>query len=631
MKKGKINFTFQQGSIVYHENRQFTVLQIIDLNNLLGECPSTGEIKRLRISEVATKPQDGVQVANHAIDALPDKDWKIAQQRLEIIRPLVHQQNRTRDDVDAIASENGLHRNTIYKWLKLYESGELLSSLAPQVRSDKGTKRLSKEAEAIISACIEEEYLSKQRKSISVLYIEIRRQCRNAGIDCPHVNTVRNRVNQLSDELKIRRRFGANKAHSLLHMNSGEFPHAEYPLSVVQIDHTLLDIMLVDDIHRLPLMRPWVTMAIDVYSRMVVGFYVSYDPPGAVSVGACLSQAILPKDTWLVENDIDASWPCWGVPRTVHADNAKEFRGRMLQLACDQYGITLEWRPVARPHFGAHIERLLGTFAKRIHALPGSTFSNTQQREGYDSDKTSAFTLKEFEHWLGLLIVQSYHHSFHTGINCTPMARYEKGIIGSKTTKGVGLPSRISDEETLRLNFLPYVERTIQAYGIQIDNVYYYHDVLRIWIHSTVEGNSKLKRKFIFRRDPRDISTVWFFDPQLEMYYPIPYRNTSFPAVSIWEFNAALNKLKDEGRSTVNEDIIFDAIEKMRTIETNAVAETKKARRTHQKRKTALKKAVGNQLEHVEQKNQEPMTEGVPEEDELILPFDEMLEVSRYD
>ncbi|WP_337165332.1 Mu transposase C-terminal domain-containing protein [Vibrio fluvialis] len=631
-RKEKAIFTFQQGNSVYHENRHFKVLQIIDLNYLLGECPATGEIKRLRISEVSIIPQDATPPHAHALDAIPDKDWIIAQKRLEIIRPLIHMVGRTTEDVDTVADNNGLHRNTIYKWLRLYESGGLLSSLTPKARNDLGSKKLSSETESIISACIEDEYLSKQKKSIALLYTEIRRQCRNIGVDCPHVNTVRNRVNQLSDELKIRRRFGAKKSHQMLHMNAGEFPHAEYPLSVIQIDHTLLDIVLVDDIHRLPLQRPWVTMAIDVFSRMVVGFYVSYDPPGAVSVGACLSHAILPKETWLVENDIDATWPCWGLPRTVHADNAKEFRGRMLQLACDQYGITLEWRPVARPHFGAHIERLLGTFAKQIHALPGTTFSNTAQREGYDSDKHSALTLKEFEHWLGLLIVQSYHNSFHTGIQCTPLAKYEEGILGSKTTRGVGLPARISDEETLKLNFLPFVERTIQAYGIQIDNVHYYHDVLRIWINATVEGNSKQKRKFIFRRDPRDISMVWFFDPQLEMYYPIPYRNTSYPPVSIWEFNAALNKLKEEGRSTVNEDIIFDAIEKMRTIESNAVFETKKIRRAQQKRKSSASKSVQKQLsESFTDKQRTSLPYGFSDDDKPIMPFDELLDVKRYD
>jgi putative transposase len=33
-------------------------------------------------------------------------------------------------------------------------------------------------------------------------------------------------------------------------------------------------------------------------------------------------------------------------------DNAKEFHGEMLRRACEQYGIALEYRPVAQPHLG---------------------------------------------------------------------------------------------------------------------------------------------------------------------------------------------------------------------------------------------------------------------------------------
>lgn len=35
-----------------------------------------------------------------------------------------------------------------------------------------------------------------------------------------------------------------------------------------------------------------------------------------------------------------------------------------------------EWRPVAKPRYGAHIERLLGTLNEEIHGLAGTTFSN---------------------------------------------------------------------------------------------------------------------------------------------------------------------------------------------------------------------------------------------------------------
>lgn len=626
-------YTLQQGTEVFFDNTSFIVLQIVNLEYVLAEHVNTGDIRKLRISELLlTKPLE--EVGNHsAIDAIPDKDWQIAQQRLEIIRPLVKMQGRTKADVEKVADVHGVHINSIYKWLKLYKNSGLLSSLVNTPRSDIGVKKLSAEIEAIVSSCIDEEYLSKQKKSVANLYKIIKLQCHQANLKAPHVNTIRKRINEISNNLKIAKRYGSNKVHELTHINKGEFPHADYPLSVIQIDHTPLDIILVDEEYRLPVQRPWVTMAIDVFSRMVVGFYVSFDPPSAVSVGVCLANSILPKEQWLAEHNVDCSWPCWGIPRTVHADNAKEFRGKMLQLACDQYGMTLEWRPVARPHFGAHIERLLGTFAKEIHALPGTTFSNIQQKDSYDSEKHSAFTLKEFEEWLALLVTQSYHHNFHSGINCSPLSKYESGILGTKTTKGIGLPSRIKDEETLRLNFLPVVERTIQDYGIRIDNVYYYHDVLRVWINSTVEGNSKHKRQFTFRRDPRDISVVWFFDPQLKTYYPIPYRNLTLPSVSTWEFNAALKKLKDEGLSNIDETVIFDAIEKMRVIEKNAVQDTKKARRAHEKRKVAKRKSIKATPEKKVVESTVIKTLATEEEDDdvLILPFDEMLEVNSYE
>ena len=42
----------------------------------------------------------------------------------------------------------------------------------------------------------------------------------------------------------------------------------------------------------------------DVFSRMVVGFYVSFDPPGAMAVGLCLAHAILPKERWLAKYEV---------------------------------------------------------------------------------------------------------------------------------------------------------------------------------------------------------------------------------------------------------------------------------------------------------------------------------------
>lgn len=628
-------FTLQQGSSVYHENIHYVVLQIINLDYILAQNLATSEIKKLKIPEVSQTPSQSKVALDSVIDAIEDNDWQIAQQRMEIIQPLVHKLGRTTADVTEVAAKHGLHINSIYKWLRLYEANSLLTSLAPKRRSDTGTTKLTDAVEAIISSCIESDYLTKQRKSIAALYKVIKLQCLTEELPIPHVNTVRNRVLKISEQLKIRRRFGSKKADDMFSVSAGEFPHADYPLAVIQIDHTPADIILVDDEYRLPIGRPWITMAIDVYSRMVVGFYVSFDPPSATSTGLCISQAILPKDNWLIEHEIASSWPCWGMPRTIHADNAKEFRGNMLQKACQEYNINLEWRPVARPNFGGHIERLLGTFALTIHELPGTTFSNTRQREGYDSDKESAMTLSEFERWLGILITESYHHQKHSGIQCAPIKRYEEGILGTKTTKGVGLPRRIEDQQTLKLNFLPYEERTVQDYGIRINDIYYFSDVLRVWVNSTIEGRSKLKRKFICRYDPRDISTIWFFDPQLKTYFPIPYRNTSYPSMSLWELTAIQKQLKKDGETDINEEMIFSALEKMRTIEKEAALKTKKMRRSLQRKQSSQTKAT-NFLTPEKSGLPPSISMSAPEiqiaeeDDDDIQPFDELIEVRRH-
>jgi putative transposase len=39
-----------------------------------------------------------------------------------------------------------------------------------------------------------------------------------------------------------------------------------------------------------------------------------------------------------------------------------------------------------------------------VHELPGTTFSNTNQRGEYDAEKMAALTLRELERWLTLAV-----------------------------------------------------------------------------------------------------------------------------------------------------------------------------------------------------------------------------------
>ncbi len=64
-----------------------------------------------------------------------------------------------------------------------------------------------------------------------------------------------------------------------------------------QIDHTLLDVIVVDPETRAPLGRPWLTMVVDERSRIPVGFHVAIEPPTTAHVTAALSTALNPDPT----------------------------------------------------------------------------------------------------------------------------------------------------------------------------------------------------------------------------------------------------------------------------------------------------------------------------------------------
>nr|WP_067054268.1 Mu transposase C-terminal domain-containing protein [Mucilaginibacter sp. L294] len=559
------------------------------------------------------------------VSDLTDDQWQLALKRYQIIAPIIN--NEPQITVAGIARNSGFDRRTIYRWIEKYTLTQTVSSLVDAKRTGgEGLSRIAELTEDILTATINERYLTNQKLTAKKISIEVALKCREAGLNCPHYNTVRNRINQIGEEQKLAKRQHNSIARNKYKPIDGNFPGADYPLAVVQIDHTPMDIIVVDEVYREPVGKPYITMAIDVYSRMVVGFYISLDPPGALGTGMCLSNAILPKELWLAELDVTGKWPCHGLMKSIHLDNAPEFRGKMLERACQEYGIEINFRPVATPHYGGHIERLLGTVLREVHALPGTTFSNVKDRKYYDSEGKACFTMKELEQWLAIYIVNVYHQKTHSGIGTSPHTRYMQGITGNDKQIGIGQSDPIENELKLKLDFMPFVERTIQRYGVVIDHVSYYHDVLRKWVHAYENPNARHKvlRKFAFKQDPRDISAIYFWEPDLEQYFMIPYRNTGHPAMTIWEYRRIVRDLNTQGVAMINEDIIFDAYDRLRWIEDNATTITAAARRQRNRarKQQAIKRSIKNQFSEDGAAVLE--TDFKYDPNEIYLPFEDL-------
>jgi putative transposase len=608
------------GSVVQRGDGVFRIIQVLDFQSVIGADLHSGRTAHLRIGEL--RPVDN-DVAEHVeLADIADEDWQIAQKRYAAISPLAGRMTIGREDAEQRAEELGINVATLYRWLKRFNATGSVTALIPGKRGWKpGNRRTSTDAERIIMDVIDDFYLTRQRPSPQKAVTEVFRRCSEKGIEPPSHTTVRARISEIPERDRLRARGHREKAINRFTPAPGSFPNAEYPLSVIQIDHTPADIILVDDIHRLPIGRPWITLAIDVFSRAVTGFYLSFDPPSETSVAMCVASSILPKEEWLITHNIEVQWPVWGVPRTIHVDNGADFRSDNFQKSCLAYGINLEFRPVRQPRYGGHIERLLGTLLREIHALPGTTFSSVKERDGYDSDKHAVMTRTEFEIWLMTLICKVYHQKIHSGIGMTPLKKWELGVFGDGMEPGIGVPARPADRLSVLLDFLPSFYRTVQTFGVTIDGLTYYAEAVRPWINAR-DKNTGEKKKLLFRRDPRDISTLWFFDPDLKQYFKVPFADQSLPPMSIWECAQAKDRLKKEGVSHVSEHEILRAITELRDQVEQAKQKSRKARRQAQRR-IEHEKPVSQVLPSVQQPP-EKVSQGKPLKDvgELLVDGD---------
>lgn len=575
------------GMAVYYAGAHYLVIDLVSATRVMIKNEK-GNVKTVFATDIYPDLEKPLGPTPD-FAAMPTGKWDRAIEIYNAIEPLVKSGNtRTRADVQKVADLMEKNISTVYRWIEDYETTGLISSLVKKRRKDIGSKRLDERVEKIISDTIENFYLTQQMRTPTKTAAEIRKICIQSNLTPPDTKTVINRIDEISDEYRLRRRRGAKAADERYEPIKGKFPGADFPLAVVQIDHTPVDVIIVDDKHRESVRRPYLTIATDVYSKMCVGFYLSLDPPGGLATGLCLSNAILSKEKILKELGLDdLSWPCFGIMRTLHSDNAKEFKGTLLGAAAKQYGIIAERRPKGRPKYGGNVERAFRTFMHEVHnELPGTTFSNVKKKLEYDSEGRAVMTFDALEKWFTLYLLGVYHQKPHSGNDgIPPIVQWERGIYGTKTTIGTGIPMRVPDEDRLRLDFMPFEMRTVQEYGISFMGIHHWTDALRRLIHSMNPNSKKEKQEYICRYDPRDLSKIWLFEPTSNKYIEVPYRDLTHSPISLWELKDAKKQLRTESKSATNETLIFNTIDRMRALVATESAKTKSARTQQQKQK----------------------------------------------
>ena len=216
--------------------------------------------------------------------AVDEAAWAEARRCLPVVRMLANKADRTRADVEVAARELGYGPTHLYSLLRRYLDSPRLTSLLKRMRGPApGGTLLDPAVDAVIEEVIDSFYLTRQQPLVADLVRAVHERCDQAGLAAPGRNTIARRVRKRPAAKVLAGRRGRKAARDRYGPVTGSLV-ADYPLSLVQIDHTLVDVIVVDAETREPIQRPWLTLAIDVATRCVAGFHLSLEPPSATSV-----------------------------------------------------------------------------------------------------------------------------------------------------------------------------------------------------------------------------------------------------------------------------------------------------------------------------------------------------------
>lgn len=598
-----------KGSVVLHvpDGQQYILICDITSHDAVLARPRTlpGPSRMLKVVDLARVPEDDAPPAPEQRDlaSITDEEWlQNVQGKVDVVLEAlrIRDQGGGRKAIQSLAQQHNLGTSTVYRLLNIYLSVGA-AGFAQQDRPDKGRSRLHPDTEAIITYVLEDKVLRRKnvqppacldgqtltqrvqqkarkqkeaRLRFEGILNEVNAYCDLAVCPRPHPNTLRRRVMALN-EVEVLRARGNKKAAQARRATRGKHevlrPHDEW-----EMDHGKLDVIIVHRKTRRPIGRAWITVIIDVRTRVIVGWYVTLEAPGSLSATLALVRAILPKDDVIARYNLTHPFPVWGKPKVVHVDNAKEFCGHDLAKFCALYQITRRFRPAGRPNYGGHIERVIGTLMQGLKSLPGATSSNVREKGEYDAEGNALLDFSEVDEYMALLI-EAYNNAVHSALHTTPLAKYHEEVFEG----GVGAQPRIQgdDAELMRIHALPYREGSVQREGIVWHYVHYYSEALNSLV---LDG-----KKYVIRRDPRDISRVYIWDPKAERYNVVPYRNYAHPAVSIWEWRAAVAEEKAKGVAVISEKNIFANVERRRQIVDGGLAKSAAARTEERRARNA--------------------------------------------
>lgn len=301
--------------------------------------------------------------------------------------------------------------STLARYIKKYRDDA--NSFNSFYRETGGNKhlRFSIEVENIINEVILEFIKERENFSPNDAYLIIKDKVSslNMNTKIPSQRTIYRRFQRLDPYIFIKNKRGPRDA-SKIFKASGQSLNSLSLLAIVEIDTHEIDCIVVDRNGNI-LGRPQLCIAIDVYTRAIVGWHLCMLPASATKTLLALKNMLMRPH----------QGKTGGLPTIIIPDNGCEFNNNALANFCNNFNITKSESQPYSPNNKAHIESFFKSLNDSvIHKLRGTTLSSPKQRGNYDSVENACYTLELLRDLINEWIENIYHKRVHSGTQQRP-------------------------------------------------------------------------------------------------------------------------------------------------------------------------------------------------------------------
>ena len=575
--------TFIAVDLKFNVEREFSRQQILDhygQGELRFATPTT---TWLFPPEPASPRQD--------VRDLTDQEQQILRQRWQFIEPLTQLKNHpSRWDFQQRACqlvEQG-HRVSASSLRRYFDawrtSGGDRRALIPSTRRSGGRGRSRRSSilqkypllRRLVEDAIRDVYLTTARRPISAVTRRVLEDIQRLNARLPSdqaqpipreralSRAISRCISQMDPWEVDRQRWGKRIADQR-HRPTSAQRLATRILERVEIDHSPLKVVVGTSAG--PIGQPWLTVLIDYYSRMIVGFCLGFEPPSYAVLMEGLRHAILPK-THIAEKHpmVKGTWPCYGLPETVVCDRGPDLTSKDLENAAFQLGIELDFNPPRMPHLKGTVEAFFGGLNDQLMStLPGRTFRSWERRADYDPDVGPLLPYEALVDIIHVHLIDVYAQSKHPTI---PKTRLEAW----KHSAAEHPPFLPAEPDELIVLLSKRTERTLSTRGIELGGMFYTSHVLMA-LRPELAANNVDSNRLTVRYNPWNLGTVWVLHPITGKYIKASAADSTLEGMTEYQWRVLKRAIRErfdkpdhlmslaEGRNTIR-DIVEKTMQK---------------------------------------------------------------------